>query len=108
MLFRSLSIPSWLMPGSPPPLFHALQDITKAVKSVPSFDDAFGMSARSPIAGASGAGQSAMVTPPAPAQAKSGFSIGNITIHANNAEDGKRAGEAFVEALNSRGILAGI
>jgi hypothetical protein len=34
--FNSLSIPSWLMPGSPPPLFYALKDVEKQMKGMVS------------------------------------------------------------------------
>jgi hypothetical protein len=50
-------IPDWLKPGSPPPLFHALQDIKRGLSDLPAFDQAFGfgMQALPAVAGAGAA-----------------------------------------------------
>ena len=96
-------IPEWLRPGSPPPLFFALRDINRALDEMPDLDDKFSFDGQPPP----GAGASAMTggLVAAPASTNGGGHTFNITIHANDEEGGRRAGNGFVDSLRDRGLV---
>lgn len=90
-------LPDWMTPGSPPPLFYALEDINKAISGLPSLDEAFSVSGGPPVGGSGtgGAGGGVGVI---------NISIGSVT-EGNAFNAGKQAGAGVAAELRRQGVI---
>jgi phage-related minor tail protein len=90
-------IPDWMKPGSPPPLYHALNDISGALRGMPDVGEAMGLGGvgAPAMAGAGGGGGGPMAIQ---------VSIGSVTEgDAFNA--GQKAGAGIAAELRRQGAI---
>lgn len=89
-------IPDWLIPGSPPPLYHAINDIKDALGALPSFDDAFSFpeeQAAAPLLGGDSGNNDIGIG-----------GNGPITININNPKDAEQAKIGVLDGLRAVGL----
>lgn len=98
MVDEALSMPGWLIPGSPTPFEIGLRGIGSAINQLPPLELAPSGQNFSLVGGGG-------LIPAGATASGGGISIGSITIQANSEAEGRAAGRGFVDELRKRGLL---
>jgi hypothetical protein len=99
LIAQAMAMPDWLIPGSPTPFELGLRGIGSALNALPEITLPTMSNGNLSAPAISGGGLMGLAAP-----AAGGSLIGSLVIYANDEAGGKRAAEAFMDGLRSKGL----